>query len=165
MVTSGARALAEKPGDFSKSCIVLVDQDRMELYAYVPDPCDAFHLPYKRTLLCHRLLSLRLVPERPVTPTPPLPPTPLPLCVASVSDRGGLEGADTARRTGQSGRRAPVRRGGSRGYAGRFRIARRPLWRSYWSRCPVGSRDGSYPPGHGAGCTGPACLHGARQAS
>jgi hypothetical protein len=89
IVASGARALAEKPGDFGKSCIVLVNQDRMALYACVPDTCDAFHLPYKSPLLCHRLLSVvavavchqrwtsaaRLVPERPMTPMPlPLPP-------------------------------------------------------------------------------------------
>jgi len=56
-VVSGARAVAEKPCDFGKSRIVLVDKDRMDLYAGASDPCDAFDLTDKRALPCHRLIS------------------------------------------------------------------------------------------------------------
>jgi hypothetical protein len=58
---SGARALAEKPCDFGKSRIVLVDKDRMDVYACASDPCDAFDLPDKCTLPCHRLISSTVV--------------------------------------------------------------------------------------------------------
>jgi len=57
IVVSGASALAEKPCYFGKSCIVLVDKDRMDFHACTSDPCDAFDLPYKIALLCHRLIS------------------------------------------------------------------------------------------------------------